>query len=106
MMNLVSGLVLMAAVVAMALKYRPVARDSLLVCGIGLLMGVLSLVRSDGLLELQMVEQAMQLVVLGCCFVQLRKEAALRKKQRAMRKRAQRRALPHPVGPEDSRACA
>ena len=102
MINLVSGLVLVAAVVAMALKYRPVARDSLLVCGIGLL----SLVMSDGLLELQMVEQAMQLVVLGCCFVQLRKEAALRKKQRAMRKRAQRRELPHPVGPEDSRACA
>ena len=100
MINLVSGLVLVAAVVAMALKYRPVARDSLLVCGIGLLMGVLSLVMSDGLLELQMVEQAMQLVVLCCCFVQLRK------KQRAMRKRAQRRELPHPVGPEDSRACA
>ena len=104
-MNWISGIIMLCGVAGMAFWFRPKERDSLLLCGIGLLMGVLSLLMSDGLLPLQAVEQGMQAVILGLCFVQLRRE----KKARSARRRmvVRKGKAPAPASPKgDSKACA
>ena len=85
MLNLISGILLLCGITGLALWYRPKEKDSLLICGIGLFMGFLSLLMSDGLLSLQAVEQAMQALVLGMCFCQLRREKRQRKARAAIR---------------------
>lgn len=87
MLNLISGILLLCAVLGLAWWYRPKERDSLLICGIGLFMGFLSLLMSDGLFSLQAVEQAMQALVLGMCFCQLRREKRQRKGRAAVGRR-------------------
>lgn len=91
MLNLISGILLLCGVIGLALWYRPKERDSLLICGIGLFMGLLSVIMSDGILSLQAVEQAMQALVLGMCFCQLRREKRQRKARAAMRRKVVRR---------------
>lgn len=88
MLNLISGILLLCGITGLALWYRPKEKDSLLICGIGLFMGFLSLLMSDGLLSLQVVEQAMQALVLGMCFCQLRREKRQRKARAAIRRKA------------------
>ena len=83
-MNWISGIIMLCGVAGMAFWFRPRERDSLLLCGIGLFMGVLSLLMSDGLLPLQAVEQGMQAVILGLCFVQLRREKKARSVQQCV----------------------
>lgn len=87
MLNLISGILLLCGITGLALWYRPKEKDSLLICGIGLFMGFLSLLMSDGLLSLQAVEQAMQALVLGMCFCQLRREKRQRKARAAIRRK-------------------
>lgn len=80
--NLYSGIVLLLATIGMVFWFKPKSKDSLKICGVGLFMGLLSIMMSDGITGLQIVEHLMQAFVLGCCFIQLRQE----KKQRAARK--------------------
>ena len=87
MLNLISGILLLCAVSGLAWWYRPKEKDSLLICGIGLFMGFLSLLMTDGLFPLQAVEQAMQALVLGMCFCQLRREKRQRKERAAVGRR-------------------
>ena len=104
-MNWISGIIMLCGVAGMTFWFRPKERDSLLLCGIGLFIGVLSLLMSDGLLPLQAVEQGMQAVILGLCFVQLRRE----KKARSARRRmvVRKGKAPAPASPKgDSKACA
>ncbi len=86
MANLASGILLWCAIIGMALWYRPKTKDSLKICGIGLFMGLLSVLMRDGITGLQMVEHMMQLFVLAACFMRLRQE----KRQREVRKAARR----------------
>lgn len=90
-MNLISGIGMFCVVCGLALKYRPRERDSLMICGIGLFMGLLSLLMSDGLLLLQGVEHGMQVAVLGCCFFQLRRESRVRRARARARAEARLR---------------
>lgn len=94
MLNLISGVLLLCGVLGLAWRYRPKERDSLLICGIGLFMGFLSLLMSDGWLPLQAVEQGMQALVLGMCFCQLRRESRERKARAAMTRKAARKLVP------------
>lgn len=87
MLNLISGILLLCAVSGLAWWYRPKERDSLLICGIGLFMGFLSLLMSNGLFSLQIIEQGMQVLVLGMCFCQLRREKRQRKGRVAVRRK-------------------
>lgn len=89
-MNLISGIGMFCVVCGLALKYRPRERDSLMICGIGLFMGLLSLLMNDGLLLLQGVEHGMQAAVLGCCFFQLRRESRVRRARAEARLRMRR----------------
>ncbi len=104
MLNLVSGVGMLCVVCGLALRYRPREKDSLMICGIGLFMGLLSLLMSDGLPLLQGVEHGMQLAVLGCCFFQLRRERRVRRARAAARSRMRRQ---HAAQKEaDHKACA
>lgn len=107
MLNLVSGALLLCAVIGLIWRYKPKERDSRLICGIGLFMGGLSVLMSDGLLPWQAVEHSMQALVLGMCFYQLRRESRQRKAQAALHRKAAKRTEPvlQPVT-EDFRPCA
>ena len=80
--NLISGILLLCAIIGMFFWYRPKRKDSLKICGIGHFMALLSIMMDDGIVSLQVVQHLMQFFVLSSCFLQLRQE----KKQRKIRK--------------------
>ncbi len=109
MLNLIGGSIMLAAVLLLALWYRPKERDSLLICGIGLFMALLSLLAVDGFVSLQAAGQGLQAVVLCCCFLQLRRERQQRRARavaRRVRQKQQLHRLEQSGTETDTRICA
>lgn len=77
--NLISGILLLCAIIGMFFGYRPKRKDSLKICGIGIFMALLSIMMDDGIVSLQVVQHLMQFFVLSSCFLQLRQEKKQRK---------------------------
>lgn len=82
-MNILSGVVVLTVTTVLYFKYKPKKRSSLYICLLAGIVGIISLFLSDGLLSLQLIRYTMQIIVLFCCFIQLRHEKILIDRRKA-----------------------
>ncbi|MGX8701332.1 hypothetical protein [Caproiciproducens sp.] len=80
-MNLLTGTIMLLAAGVMARKFRPRTQSGRALLGMTAAMGLLSLLSGEGNRLFQTVQFVLQAVVAFCCFLQLRREAAVRRRR-------------------------
>ena len=82
-MNTMSGMTMLVLTAVFFLKYRPKSRNSLFLCMISVIMGGVSVILSDSSVLAELTECFLQVSVLICCFVKLRRERELLNRRKA-----------------------
>jgi hypothetical protein len=80
-MNLLAGTIMLLAAGIMAKKFRTRTESGRALLGMTAAMGMLSLLSGEGNWLFQTVQFVLQAVVAFCCFLQLRREAAVRRRR-------------------------
>ena len=78
-----TGIVMLVLAVNFYVKYSPRSQNGRALCIMMGTMGVMALLSSPGIWEVQLVQLVLQVVVGFCCFAQLKKEKSIRERRRA-----------------------
>lgn len=108
-MNFFMGCLVLVSTAVLFFQYRPRSVQSREICLLSWIVGLISLVLSDGVLILQLVQSMMQLGILSCCFIRLRGERKYleRRKQQLRRLRLANHSRRGEAGREiPGKACA
>ena len=108
-MSFMMGCFMLAATAFFFFKYRPRSKESRQICLLSSLMGLMSLILTDGVLILQLAQVMMQVVMLSCCFLRLRGERKYlqRRKKQLRRTRLGNQTKRYNASPKPTgRACA
>lgn len=84
-MNIFTGTIMLVFAAIMYLKYKPRSENSLILCVMSGMMGVMAFLAGTGSWKFQLIQTALQLTVAFCCFVQLRREKILRRRRTGVR---------------------
>lgn len=97
MLNMLFGIGLLAGAAVLLVMYRPKERESWETWGICVLLGLFSLMLSDGSVVLQVIEHGAQIIAFFSCLCTMHRE----KVRRARRKTVQRKNVASMQAPEE-----
>ena len=87
MLNMLFGIGLLAGAAVLVAVYRPKERESWETWGICILLGLFSMMLSDGGLFLQVIEHAAQVVAFFSCLCAMHREKVRRVRRKALREK-------------------